>query len=130
MMRTQRFQQTSEAAKRALNAVRGLRQERKFQQGAAEHAVRRRESELLYYGSECAEDKRTQILSKLQRLRHEQDEAIQRLARADQDFGLVRGMLQQAGHPIFPIETSPARFPLAQDDHDLDDDSGSSCWGV
>ena len=129
MMRTQLFQQTSKAAARVLNTARGLRQERTFQKEVAEHAVRQHELELLYYGNECEEARRAQILSKLQRRRHELDEAIQRLARADQDFGVVRGIIQRAGYPPFPIETSPAYFPLSRGQDD-DDDSGSSCWGV
>ena len=133
MVRTQQFKRTYHwhAAAHLLNTARGLRQERKFQQGAAEHAVRQRELELLYYGSECDEGRQAQVLIKLQCRRQELDEAIQRAHRADEDFGVVRDMIQRAGRSVaIPFETSPAHFPLEYGDDDDDSDSGSSYWGV
>ena len=130
-MHTQRFQQTREAAAGFLNSARSLRQERTFQKGAAEHALHRCELGLLYHADESDEEERAQGLIKLQRCQLELDEATRRLARAEQDFSVVRGLIQRAGYPPFPIETSPAHFPLLSSSQgDIDDDSGSSCWGV
>jgi hypothetical protein len=43
-------------------------------------------------------------MRQLQRCQLELDEATRRLARADQDFSVVRGLIQWAGYPPFPIE--------------------------
>lgn len=103
-MHTQRFQKTREAVASFLNSARSLRQERTFQKGVAEHAVHRCELGLRYYADESDEEGRAQGLIKLQRCQLELDEATRRLARADQDFSVVRGLIQWAGYPPFPIE--------------------------
>ena len=106
MARAQRFIQSPSAAKDLINKARSLRQERIFRKGAAEHAVHQCDLELGYYGSECEEATWARILSKMQHHQRELDEAIDRLARGDQDYGVVTGLLDQAGYPPFPLETS------------------------
>jgi len=125
--RTQQFLQSSAAAKQLIDKARSVRQECLYRKGAAEHAVH-------HYGIDlefCLEETtRTRILSNLQRNQHELDDATQWLARCDRDLSVVSRLLERAGYPTFPLETTPARFPLqiyVTDEDDPDEHSGSSC---
>lgn len=119
------FQQSATAAKDLLNNARSLRQERIFQKGAAEHAVYRCQRQQGYYESnlEYKEATQAQMGIKLQHRWRELDEATQRLARADRDFGLVSGVMEEAGYPPFPLDTHvPAPFPITDVDSDGPDE--------